>query len=373
MNNLGINIRNKILRFGYKYLLKPIFFLSDPEKVHDHMVLFGETLGKSVVTQRLTSLLFNYSNKKLEQKILGIKFINPIGLGAGFDKNAQLIDILPGVGFGFMEVGSITGEPCKGNPKPRLWRLKKSKSLVVNYGLKNDGCLEIAKRLKRKKFQIPVGTSIAKTNDRKTVTVEAGINDYVKACKQFTDIGTYFTINISCPNAYGGQPFTESKRLDKLLAKIDKIATKKPLFLKLSPDLSNNEIDDIIKVGQKHKVDGFICCNLSKMRKNEKIKEKNIPKDGGISGKAIEDLTNDLIAYVYKKTKGKFIIIGLGGVFSCEDAYKKIRLGASLVQLITGMIYEGPQVIGEINRGLVKLLEKDGYSNISEAIGVDNK
>src|SRR4030043_1727135 len=300
--------RDKTHKFFYKNLLQPIFFQIDPETIHDVMVSFGQFLGNYSFLRKFTSLLFYYQNKKLEQKILGIKFKNPIGLGAGFDKNAQLTNILPYVGFGFAEMGSITGEPCKGNPKPRLWRLKKSKSLVVNYGLKNDGCLEIAKRLKRKKFQIPVGTSIAKTNDRKTVTVEAGINDYVKACKQFTDIGTYFTINISCPNAYGGQPFTESKRLDKLLAKIDKIATKKPLFLKLSPDLSNNEIDDIIKVGQKHKVDGFICCNLSKMRKNEKIKEKNIPKDGGISGKAIEDLTNDLIAYVYKKTKGKFII-----------------------------------------------------------------
>lgn len=337
------------------------------------MVGLGSILGTNPVTRTLTSLMFSYSNKKLEQDILGIKFKNPMGLAAGFDKNGELTDILPSVGFGFMEIGSITGEPCEGNPKPRLWRLKKSKSLLVWYGLKNSGAEVLAKKLKSKRFSIPLGTNIAKTNSKNTVKTEKGIADYVKAFEKFKNIGSYFTVNISCPNTFGGQPFTNSKSLDMLLTKIDKITTKKPIFLKFSPDLSKSEIDSLVKVCQNHRVHGFVCTNLTKNRNNKKILEKVPSTDGGMSGKVVEGLSNQLISYLYKKTKGKYVIIGLGGVFNAHDAYKKIKLGASLVQLITGMIFEGPQVISEINQGLVKLLKDDGYSNISEAIGASNK
>lgn len=336
------------------------------------MVLFGEFLGASVFFRKLAWFLFFYQNKKLEQEILGIKFKNPIGLAAGFDKNAQLTEIIPRVGFGFIEIGSVTGEPCEGNPKPRLWRLEKSKGLVVHYGLKNDGCEKIAKKLRRKQFLIPVGINIAKTNDKKTDKLAAGIDDFAKAYKKFTDIGSYFTLNISCPNTGGGQPFNNAKNLDKLLLKLNKIPTKKPVLIKLSPDLTKEQIDEIIVVAKKYKVSGFICSNLTDNRNNKKIREKKVSEAGGISGKVVEDLANDLISYIYQKTKGKFVIIGLGGVFSAKDAYKKIKLGASLVQLITGMIYEGPQVISEINQGLVRLLENDGFGNISEAIGNDS-
>ena len=365
--------RNNIARFLYQLLLKHIFLNFDPETVHDRMVGLGSILGTNPVTRTLTSLMFSYSNKKLEQDILGIKFKNPMGLAAGFDKNGELTDILPSVGFGFMEIGSITGEPCEGNPKPRLWRLKKSKSLLVWYGLKNSGAEVLAKKLKSKRFSIPLGTNIAKTNSKNTVKTEKGIADYVKAFEKFKNIGSYFTVNISCPNTFGGQPFTNSKSLDMLLTKIDKITTKKPIFLKFSPDLSKSEIDSLVKVCQNHRVHGFVCTNLTKNRNNKKILEKVPSTDGGMSGKVVEGLSNQLISYLYKKTKGKYVIIGLGGVVNAHDAYKKIKLGASLAQLITGMIFEGPQVISEINQGLVKLLKDDGYTNISEAIGASNK
>ena len=373
MNELLVIIRNKLNRFFYKQILKRIFFRIDPERVHDRMNLNGQLLGKFLITRKLASLLFSYSNKSLEQNILGINFKNPIGLSAGFDKDANLTDILPYIGFGFAEVGSITGEPCQGNPKPRLWRLKKSSALVVDYGLNNEGSIKISKKLQAKTFVIPIGTNIAKTNSKKTVAITAGINDYLKAFRQFTEIGSYFTINISCPNAYGGQPFTDSVRLEALLTKLDEILTKKPVFLKLSPDLAKTEVDRIIKTAQQHRVAGFICSNLTKRRNSSKIIERTIPGTGGISGKVVEDLANDLIAYIYHKTNRKFIIIGCGGVFSAEDAYKKIKFGASLVQLITGAIYEGPQLISEINQGLVSLLRKDGLKNISEAIGLESR
>ena len=368
-----VYIRNKILEFFYKLIFKNIFFLFDAESVHDFIIKFGKLLGSNPISKFKTKLLFNYENEILEQSVLGINFKNPVGLAAGFDKNGYLIDILPNVGFGFVEIGSITGEKCEGNEKPRLWRLKKSRALVVNYGLTNEGSERISERLKNKKCNIPLGISIAKTNSKECADTIKGIKDYVKATKKFSNIGDYFTINISCPNAFGGQPFHEKSKLDFLLNEIDKIETKKPIFLKISGDLSFKEIDDIISVSNKHKVNGFILINLTKKRDNKKILDKDIPEKGGISGKVEEDLSNKIIEYVYKKTKGRYVIIGVGGIFSAEDAYIKIKLGASLVQLITGMVYEGPQLISEINYGLVKLLKKDGFKNISEAVGVDSK
>lgn len=370
-NELGFLLRNEVVGFFYKNLLKPILFLIDPEVIHDVMIWTGRALGSNAFTRKLTVFLFSYSHKNLEQKILGIKFSNPIGLAAGFDKDARLTAILPSVGFGFAEVGTITGEKCSGNPKPRLWRLKNSKSLVVNYGLKNRGSEEISARLKNQKFSIPIITSIGKTNNRNTIKEQAGILDYIKAYQAFIDSGQIFDINISCPNAFGGTPFTDPQKLHKLLLQVDKIPTQKPVFIKMTPDLTDSQVDEILKVVRKHKIAGFICTNLTK-RRNYNIADKFIPKDGGLSGKIVEELANRQIQRIYQKTKGKYIIIGCGGVFSAEDAYKKIKLGASLIQLITGMIFKGPQVIAEINQGLVRLLKKDGYKNISQAIGKES-
>lgn len=373
INEIIVYIRNQVVHSIYINFIKPVFFLIDPETVHDRIILCGRLLGSNFLTRKLTATLFCYSNPTLKQNILGIKFKNPIGLAAGFDKNATLTDILPSVGFGFAEVGTITGETCNGNPKPRLWRLPKSKSLVVYYGLKNAGCEKISARLKRKKFTIPLFTSIGKTNNQSTTKTETGIKDYLKAYKSFTNIGQFFDINISCPNAFGGQPFSNPEKLDNLLSEVDKISTKKPVFIKMPPDLSDRELDGILSVVKKHKIKGFICSNLTKNRNNERIIDSVVPNKGGISGKVVENLANELIRRIYQKTRGRYIIIGCGGVFTAEDAYIKIKLGASLVQLITGMIFEGPQLISEINRGLVKLLKKDGYQNISEAVGKTTK
>lgn len=364
-----IAARNYIAQKKYKWIWKPVFFQIDPEIIHDYMAVFLHFFGKYGITRKITGVCFGYSNKMLEQNILGIDFKNPVGLSAGFDKNATLIDIMPSLGFGFTEVGSVTGNPCPGNPKPRLWRLKKSKSLAVYYGLKNDGCENISKRLTGKKFNLSVGINIAKTNSKETADTGAAILDYFKAYLAFADIGDYTTINISCPNAYGGEPFTDTNKLRALLEKIMSVPKTKPIFLKISPDLSKKEVDDIIGVVSQFKIDGFICTNLTKNRNNKNILDKEIPEKGGLSGKVLRSLSDDLIEYVYKKTGGKYIIIGSGGVSSAQDAYRKIKLGASLIELITGMIFEGPQLISDINLGLVKLLKADGYKNISEAIG----
>jgi dihydroorotate dehydrogenase len=362
---------SKIIGFLYRNILKPVLFLFDAEWVHDRFVKTGELLGKYKFTRALTRWFFAYKNSRLEQTVLGIRFANPVGLSAGFDKDAKLTDIMPAVGFGFAEVGSVTGEPCEGNPRPRLWRLPLLKSLVVHYGLKNEGCEKIAARLQDKKFNLPVGINIAKTNNVACAETEAGINDYAKAFRIFAEknIGDYFTVNISCPNAYGGEPFTDPTRLELLLARLDAIATNKPVFLKLSPDIAGEKLDALLIVCANHRVQGFICTNLTKERKDE----NDIRMKGGLSGKMVQKLSDDQIAYIYRKTNGKYLIIGVGGIFSAEDAFRKIQLGATLVELITGMIFQGPQLISEINRGLVRLMDQNGYKNISEAVGTLSK
>ncbi|MEK7161907.1 MAG: quinone-dependent dihydroorotate dehydrogenase [Patescibacteria group bacterium] len=363
-----IKLRNQFIGFIYRRLLKQILFLFDPERVHDRMIVAGRLLGSNSLTRGVIGLMFNYQNSKLEQIIAGVKFKNPVGLAAGFDKEAMLPKILPAVGFGFEEVGSITALAFDGNERPWIWRLPEARSLRINYGLKNSGAQNIHQRLMGRTFNFALGISIAKTNSEKTSHVETGIEDYFTSYQIFQDTGDYFTINISCPNTCEPAPiFADPKNLDLLLAKLFSIPKTKPVFIKLSPDLQAEQLEGILQLGNKYPVDGFICTNLTKVNKF------NHPGKGGFSGKAVVDLSNQMLARVYKYYGGRKIIIGCGGIFSATDAYKKIKLGASLVQLITGMIFQGPQLISEINQGLVELLEKEGNNNISQAVGVDNK
>jgi len=377
MKNILTKTRNNIIEFFYRNILRKIFFKIDPEVIHDRAILTGRILGSNFLSRKATSWFFGFSNSILEQNIAGINFKNPVGLAAGFDKNAQMIKIMPSVGFGFMEVGSFTGQACAGNPKPRLWRLVKSQGLLVNYGLNNLGVEVLSQRLANQNNIIPLGINIGKTNSPDTVGFEKGIADYLKGIKAFIDIGDYLTINISCPNAYGGKSFSNSELLNQLLKEVDKLNIQKPVFLKMVPGLDWDRVDEIINLVNQYKLTGFICSNLIKDRNNPKIVPEEInmvPEEvGSISGKPVEELANQQIGYIYKKTKGQKIIIGCGGIFSAEDAYKKIRLGANLVQLITGMIFEGPQLISQINLGLYQLLRRGGFKNISEAVGIDTR
>jgi dihydroorotate dehydrogenase len=378
--NWLIACRNAVFGFCYKFILKPFLFLLDPEDVHNRFISFGKFLGRYSFLRWVTVVCFDFSDKSLEQTVAGLHFKNPIGLAAGFDKNAELTEILPAVSFGFAEVGSVTGFSCKGNPRPRLWRLKKSHGLVVYYGLKNNGCEEISARLQKeiadnvgKKFQFPLGVSVAMTNRPENMDTDIAIADYTKAFGAFVEIGDYITVNISCPNTSGGMPFLQPENLEKLFSKLDTIQTTKPIFVKMSPDKSFAEVDAILEILKKHRISGIICSNLTKKPQNPLIFDKNLPNVGGVSGKPVQGLADDLLSYIYKKEGKRFILVGCGGIFSAEDAYKKIRKGATLVELITGMIFEGPQLISEINLGLVKLLHRDGFKNISEAIGADYK
>lgn len=369
-------IFSRLQRFLYRNALKPILFRQDPEVIHERFISFGAWLGKYRLTRSCLSALFAYQDQMLSQEVLGITFSNPVGLAAGFDKNAQLTQVLPSVGFGFEVIGSITGETCKGNTeRPRLWRLPKSQALVVFYGLMNDGCEAIVKRLRAARFQIPLGVSVAKTNDEKTIDTEVGIRDYLKALRTMNEVGDFFVVNISCPNTFGGEPFSDPERLELLLTVMDKENIQKPIFLKLPADISPHELDALIDVSNRHCVHGFVISNLTKKRDRVEIQQEEIAgiTKGGISGAPTRSCANALISHAFQQVGHRYIIIGVGGIFSAEDAYEKICAGATLVELITGMIYEGPQLIGQINKGLVSLLKRDGYTNITQAIGSAHK
>ncbi len=373
MKELWYRSRAQVVRFFYRSVAKPIFFQMDPETIHHHMIGMGKLLGSFWFGRFATRILFSYEHPALEQTVLGIKFKNPIGLSAGFDKDAQIVPVIKEVGFGFEEAGSITALPCAGNPKPRMWRLKQTKSLVIHYGLNNKGANIIAQALRGKTFAMPLGISIAKTNCKETAETKAGVADYIAGAKEFLDIGDYMTLNVSCPNAYGGEPFHDPQSLELLLTEFEKLAYTKPVFVKISPDLPFAQVDEILDVLMRHKIHGIICGNLTKDRSDPSILEpkETIPPQGGLSGTPTRKRSTDMIRHVYEQTHGKLIIVGVGGTATAEDAYEKIKAGATLLEMITGMIFEGPQVVGEINQGLVALLKHDGYKNISEAVGKD--
>lgn len=368
-------ILTSLIENSYKNILKPVFFKKDPEDVHDRMLKVGQILGNVSPLRSLTRLLFDYDHEKLVQRVDGLTYRNPVGLSAGFDKDANLLKVIHNVGFSFAEIGSVTLHPYEGNPKPRLYRLKKDKGLVVFYGLKNIGVDKIIKKIKHNYTSTKgniLGVSIARTNSAQASGFEEGIDDYTKSFEKLVqaNIGDYYTINISCPNTFYGEPYSTPERLDKLLSSIVKIKTEKPVYLKMPINLSWDKFEPLLTTSIKYNIAGVIIGNLNKDRNSEYIKEK-YPEEmrGGVSGIPTRELSNNLIRLTYKKYKEQLTIIGVGGIDSAESAYEKICYGATLVQMITGMIFNGPQLIGQINKGLVELMEEEGYKNISEAIG----
>jgi len=364
----------------YKKLLAKIFFRIEPEAIHESMVKFGEQLGKSKNIKKFFSTRLAIEDRSLRQTIVGIKFVNPVGLAAGFDFEARLSQILPSLGFGFETVGTITNFEYEGNTRPMLARLPKSKAIMVNKGFKNLGAKKTIEKLEKLSFKIPVGISIGRSNNPKCNTQEKSVSDIVKTFKLFEQSGvksSYYELNISCPNLHGNITFYPPNELDILLSKIDKLRLKKPVFVKMPPEKSNEKVMEMLKIIEQHSPKGVIFTNITKDRSNKLLNRKELeglPDGiGSFSGKPTEKRANELIKLAYKNFGKSLVVIGCGGVFSARDAYEKIKLGASLIQLITGMIYEGPQLISQINSELIDLIKKDGFKNISEAIGASVK
>lgn len=280
---------------------------------------------------------------------------------------------MPSIGFGFNTVGTITNLPYGGNPKPMLGRLPKSKSLMVNKGFKNKGARETADKLANLNFKIPLGISIGKTNTLNLNSQKDAIEDILSAFNVFQDSNiknAYYELNISCPNLFGNITFYPPKNLDELLLEIDKLKLKKPVFIKMPINESDEQTIKMLDVILRHKIAGVIFGNLQKDRSNPAILKEEIKwKVGNFSGLPTQKRSDELIALAFKHCKNKLIIIGCGGVFSTQDAYRKIKLGANLIQLITGLVYEGPLLVAKINNELPKLLKQDGFKNITEAVG----
>ena len=381
--NFIIGIRNLVLRILFR-IMRPMIFLMDPEQAHYSMKRIGVFLGSNPITKAFTSLLFDYGHKSLNTEVDGIKYRNPIGLSAGFDKDGELTKIYPNLGFGLAELGSITGEICPGNPGKRLFRMIKSKSIVVWYGLNNMGAEKLSARLKGQKFgRLRVGINAALSNMSSKFDLDSSIADYLKTMTLFKDIGDYYTVNISCPNTQEGEPFVDKDKLDALSTAINKHIrpiTAKPIYVKLAADMSEQEIDTIVDACVEHKMEGVVCTNLAKPKYNTEHRPDEYPTTkgllpagkGAMSGLPLQRISTNVVRHVYRRTRGKLTIIGVGGIFNAKDAYEKITSGASLCHMITTMIFDGPQNINEINRGLVKLLKADGFSTIAEAVGSRN-
>ena len=364
--------------FAYTSILRPLIFQFNSELVHERFTQLGESIGNVPLANNILRNLMRFEDNSLTQTIANITFGNPVGLAAGFDYEAKLTQVLPTIGFGFGTIGTITNRAYKGNPPPLLGRLPKSKSLLVNKGFKNSGVKVIIQKLKRYHFDIPIGISIGRTNTTKFKTLKQAIDDIKQAYKVVEKSKlpfSYYELNISCPNLYGKIDFYPPKNLDKLLTEIDKLILSRPVFIKMPINNPNENIKDMLNIINKHNITGVIFGNLQKDRSDPSLDPTEVAKyeRGYFSGKPTEKRSNELISLTYKLSGKKLVIIGCGGVFSAEDAYKKIRLGATLVQLITGLIYQGPQLPTQVNYGLIKLLKKDGFKHISEAIGIDSR
>ena len=378
-----VGIRNLILRILFR-IMRPVIFLMDPEQAHYSMKRIGVFLGSNFITRAFTSLLYDYGHKSLNIKVDGIDYRNPIGLSAGFDKDGELTKIYPSLGMGLAELGSITGEICPGNPGKRLFRMVKSKAIVVWYGLNNMGAEKLSARLSGQDFgRLRVGINAALSNMSSEFDLDSSINDYLKTMTLFKDIGDYYTVNISCPNTQEGEPFVDKDKLDALLTAINKEIrpiAHKPIYVKLAADMSVPEINTIVDACVEHGMEGVVCTNLAKPEFNTEHRPEEYPTTkgllpkgkGAMSGLPLQRISTNVVRHVYRRTRGKLTIIGVGGIFSARDAYEKITSGASLCHMITTMIFDGPQNISEINRGLVKLLKADGFNSIAEAVGSRN-
>ncbi len=359
-------LKQRFLRAAYQTLAKPIFFLQDPERVHDRMTLLGERLGKHQLGRWLIRTLYNAEHPHMRVTTReGLHLRTPVGLAAGFDKNARLLSILPELGFGAIEVGSITAQPCPGNPRPRLWRLKKSKSIQVYYGLMNEGIDALIPRLKAYTGKSILGISIAVTNTAGMDDPEAAANDYAYSYQRIIeeDIGEYITINVSCPNTQCRIPFNNPRMLPYLFDRLFTHGKEKPVYLKISADYDKKELDILFDTVRRYPIDGLIFTNLAKNLEDPLVKERlkdPLLGKGGLSGKVVEPLAKRALAYAYHTFKGEKTLVSVGGIFTPDDALERFQLGADWLQLITGMIYEGPQLMSDITLTLGRKLEKEG-------------
>jgi dihydroorotate dehydrogenase len=361
--------------------LRPLLFQLDAERAHKVSLRTAELVQS--VAPSLVEPQYGFEDERLKQRLWGTVFPNPVGLAAGVDKNARLVPFWEAVGFGFVEVGSVSAMAANGNPKPRAFRLPKDQALLNRMGLNNEGAASMAERLEegRNDRTRPLGINLAKTHDP-GVMGEAALEDFRESFRLLAPQASYVVLNVSCPNAEDGQTFEDPRALDELLATIFSEqrapGLEVPVLLKFSPPVSDRvifdtRIEDLVSVAQAHGVHGFIASNTTSDRTGLSTPQSELQEmgEGGVSGPPLADRATCLVRYLYRVTDGEVPIIGVGGVRDAETAYTKIRAGASLVQLYTALVYEGPGLIREIKAGLVERLREDEHVSIADAVGAD--
>ena len=332
-------------------LIRRILFLFDAELIHEFSVKSIKLLSLLPFSKQILRYFFHVNTKALERNLFGLKFKNPVGLAAGFDKNAECYNEISNFGFGFIEIGTVTPLPQPGNPKKRIFRLVEDKSLINRLGFNNKGLDEITKNL-RKKRDIIIGANIGKNFFTEN---KDGHMDYLKCLQGLHDLVDYFAINISSPNTKNLRQFHDKDLLKPLLESLinynNNQSSRKPMLLKISPDLDTKELDDVISLVSELKIDGIIATNTTISRDNLKSKYQN--EIGGLSGELLKEKSNYIIKYLRKKLDNNFPIIGVGGIMTKDDAIEKLNLGANLIQLYTGFIYRGPGLIRDINKAII--------------------
>ncbi len=338
----------------YKLLIRPILFSFDPEKVHHFTFRMIRFMSKIPGMTLLFKNLYQVNAPTLEREVFGLKFKNPVGLAAGFDKDAKLFNELSNFGFGFIEIGTLTPKPQEGNPKKRLFRLKKDNAIINRMGFNNGGVQDAVKRLKKNKGVL-IGGNIGKN---KVTPNENAVEDYKICFDALFDYVDYFVVNVSSPNTPNLRALQDKEPLTELLNTLQGMNNKKnnpkPILLKIAPDLTNEQLLDIIDIVQETQIAGVIATNTTISREGLKSDPKKSKETGGLSGKPLTKRSTDIIRFLSEKSNQAFPIIGVGGIHDAADALEKIEAGASLVQLYTGFIYEGPKLIKDINKALIK-------------------
>ncbi|HET8810234.1 MAG TPA: quinone-dependent dihydroorotate dehydrogenase [Flavobacteriaceae bacterium] len=343
----------------YKSFLRPILFRFDPEKIHHFTFSFLRNSFKIPGVRFFFKKKFQLNRPELEREVFGLKFKNPVGLAAGFDKDAKLYNELSALGFGFVEIGTVTPKPQPGNPKKRLFRLKEDQALVNRMGFNNGGVNAASERLQKNK-NVLIGGNIGKN---KTTPNEEAISDYLLCFEALFEVVDYFVVNVSSPNTPNLRELQEKKPLTDLLEALQeknsgKISSK-PILLKIAPDLSDDQLLDIIDIVKETKIAGVIATNTTISR--EGLTSENKKEAGGMSGKPLKNRSTEVIRFLSEKSNNAFPIIGVGGIHSAEDALEKLEAGACLVQLYTGFIYEGPGLIKEINKRILQTCNPDSH------------
>ena len=337
-------------------LIKYILFKRDPEIIHYWVMNTMKRWNRNPLVKRILKRNFTLEDNRLERNLWGLTFKNPVGLAAGFDKDAKYTDELESLGFGFIEIGTLTPVAQDGNDKPRLFRLPQDKALINRMGFNNGGVKAAAQRLKERKSKIIIGGNIGKN---KVTANENADNDYQICFRELYDVVDYFTVNVSSPNTPNLRELQEKEPLQKLLGSLQKINVElgkpKPILLKIAPDLTNEQLDDIVDIVNVTGIHGIVATNTTISRADLQTNSKEVEAigAGGVSGLPVKNKATEVISYIHKKSNGAIPIIAAGGIFTAADAKEKLDAGASLVQVYTGFIYEGPAIVKNICKGLL--------------------